>query len=111
MYSFEFSSYEKAICCAAYVNKPEVVSCYIHLGLARARQCDSAKDTKIVYLQMISTLENAICDTLLPLCWRKLCAKQIYRLMPLLYEITSISEYQKATNRIRLFCAYFLQTP
>lgn len=108
MYVYEFDCYERAV--RAEDSNPDVrvINCYIHLGLEQAMRCKSALATKVVYLRMLSTLEEALCDPLLSQQWRQYCFKAIKRLMPLIYEITNDNEYTKLNERIVGLAAYFL---
>lgn len=46
MYSFDFCNFEYAVKTGVYVNQPEIVNCYIGLGLERANQCFLQSEAK-----------------------------------------------------------------
>jgi hypothetical protein len=110
MYSYEFDCYERAVRTHGEGHDSSIINCYVHLGLSKAKQCRCAKSTKQVYIRMLNTLEEVICDTLLPHKWRQHSFRVSKQLLPVVYEMLSAQDYQLLNGRLKAVAHYFLES-
>jgi hypothetical protein len=108
MYSYQFDCYEHAVRTQEHHQEFDIINIYIHLGMQTAQQCETAVATKKVYLRLIHTLEETMCDPLLSARWRIHCFRVIKRLTPLIFELVDAEEYENIVAKITALATYFL---
>ena len=109
-YSFTFSAVELSVRygdCSS--NNEDIISCYVHMGLERAKKFSDIKSVQQAHMRVINTLIEAMCDHCLASAWRKQCYRYIKRLLPLLYEMLDQPQYQKKSEEIKTLYAYFFE--
>jgi hypothetical protein len=109
-HSFTFSALEMSV---RYgddnSNNEDIISCYVHMGLERAKTLSDITAVQHAHMRVINTLIEAMCDHCLASVWRKQCYRYIKRLLPLLYEMLNQQQYQQKTLEIHTLHAYFLE--
>jgi hypothetical protein len=87
----------------------DIISCYVHMGLERAKKRSDILDVQRAYMRVLNTLIDTMCDHCLCKVWRKHCYRYIKRLLPLLYEMLDQQQYQKKTQEIQTLHSYFFE--
>jgi hypothetical protein len=109
-YCFTFSAIELTVRnCDNCPNDLEVISCYVHLGLQRAKKFKSIKDVRTAHMRVVNTLLDTMCDDVLPMYWRKHCYRYIKSLLPLIFEMLSLPAYRKMTKEIETLHSFFIK--
>jgi hypothetical protein len=109
-YCFTFSAVEMSVRYGdCNTNNDDIISCYVHLGLERAKNLSDITAVKHAHMRVINTLIDAMCDHCLASVWRKQCYRYIKRLLPLLYEMLDQQQYQQKTQEIKTLYAYYLE--
>lgn len=109
-YSFNFSTIEMSVRYGdGDTNNDEIISCYVHMGLERAKNFSDVKAVQHVYMRVINTLIETMCDLCLTSAWRKQCYRYIKRLLPLLYEMLDQQQYQQKAQEIQTLHTYFFE--
>ncbi len=80
MYPYQRDCYEHAIRVQDHRQDVELINYYVQIGMQVAKQSHSASATKRVYLRLILTFEETMCDSLLSEKWRMHCYRVIKRL-------------------------------
>jgi hypothetical protein len=110
-YCFAFSALEQAVRhCDNSTKNLDIISCYVHMGLERAKQHATKQAMRRSHLRIFNTLVDTLCDSLVPIDWRKQCDTYIKRLQPLLFEILSADEYQAKLQELALLKSFFFTT-
>lgn len=108
-YCFTFSAIELTVrYCDNQANDLDIISCYVHLGLQRAKNLESLTGVRSAHMRVINTLIDTMCDNTLPVIWRQHCHLYIKRLLPLLFEMLSPVEYSQKVNEINTLYNFFL---
>ncbi|MEP1448841.1 MAG: hypothetical protein ABJK37_22240 [Paraglaciecola sp.] len=111
-YCFTFSSVEMSVRYGDNASNDDVIGCYVHLGLERAKQLEDIVAVRNAYMRVLNTLIDTMCDHCLASVWRKQCYRYIKRLLPLLYEILDQHQYLQKISEIQILYSYcFEQTP
>ena len=109
-YNFTFSTIEMSVRYGdGDTNNDEVISCYVHMGLERAKNLSDVKAVQHVYMRVINTLIDTMCDNCLESVWRKQCYRYIKRLLPLLYEMLDQQQYKQKAQEIQTLHTYFFE--
>jgi hypothetical protein len=108
MYCFELDCYERAVRTEDRRQETCIINCYVHLGFELAQRCNTASETKNVYLRLVSTLEETFCDPLLSKLWRQKSYRVIKQILPVIYEMTNKREYTALAKRLSTLSEYFL---
>ncbi|MFT5840852.1 MAG: hypothetical protein ACI9UT_003366 [Flavobacteriales bacterium] len=90
-------------------NNNDIISCYVHMGLERAKSFSDIGAVQRAHMRVIDTLIDTMCDHCLESVWRKHCYRYIKRLLPLLYEMLDQQQYKQKTQEIRTLHAYFFE--
>jgi hypothetical protein len=90
-------------------NNDDIISCYVHLGLERAKKLPNIPAVKHAHLRVLNTLIDTMCDHCLSSVWRKQCYRYIKRLLPLIYEILAPHQYQQKIEEINTLYAYYFE--
>ena len=109
-HSFTFSALEMSVRYGdVNTNNEDIISCYVHMGLERAKTHSDITAVQHAHMRVINTLIEAMCDHCLASVWRKQCYRYIKRLMPLLFEMLDQQQYQQKTKEIQTLHAYFIE--
>jgi hypothetical protein len=109
-YCFTFSTVEMSVRYGdGDTNNDEIISCYVHMGLERAKSFSDVEAMQHAYMRVINTLIDTMCDHCLASVCRKQCYRYIKRLLPLLYEMLDPQQYKKKTIEIRILHTYFFE--
>lgn len=92
---WDFVYFESAVRKAQEHNQADIVQCYVHLGLLRAKKMSDKCQTKRAHLRVVDTLLETFCDDLLPLHYRQRCYKTYCRLKPILFEILDKKRFEQ----------------
>lgn len=96
----EFSSIEAAVRQGVEPNNPPLLAKYLSMASKLANQYEARIDKRKVHLRVANSLLDTLCDTYIPMQWRRLCLDHIYQ--PLIrLEKLSISLREK--NQLYLF--------
>lgn len=108
-YCFTFSALEISVrYCDFDANSEDIISCYVHMGLARAKQFSDLAAVKHAHMRVVDTLIDSMCDHCLPSTWRDQCYRYIKRLLPLMYEILDHQQYHLKVQEIRSLHTFYL---
>lgn len=109
-YCFTFSAVELTVRnCGNGGNDLDVISCYVHLGLQKAKQYEHLKEVRTGHMRIVNTLIDTMCDSALPIHWRKHCYRYIKSLLPLLFEMLSLPKYRQKTKEIETLHNFFIK--
>lgn len=109
-YCFTFSTVEMSVRYGDYnTSNDDIISCYVHLGLERAKNLSDIVAVRHAHMRVLNTLIDTMCDHCLSSVWRKQCYRYIKRLMPLLYEMLDPQRYQQKTQEIQTLYAYYFE--
>lgn len=109
-YCFTFSAIEMSVRYGSCnTNNDEIISCYVHLGLERAKKLSDIIAVKHAHMRVIDTLIDTMCDNCLASPWRKQCYIYIKRLLPLLYEMLDPQQYKQKTQEIQALHTYYFE--
>jgi hypothetical protein len=111
-YCFTFSAVEMSVRygdgdCDAHDR--DIISCYVHMGLERAKKLSCIAAVQHAHMRVINTLIDAMCDLCLSNVWRKQCYSYIKRFLPLLYEMLDSLQYQQKVKEIQTLHAYYFE--
>lgn len=106
-YCFTFSAVEMSVRYGDYnTNNDDIISCYVHLGLERAKKHSNITAVQHAHMRVLNTLIDTMCDHCLAAVWRKQCYRYIKRLLPLLYEMLDQQQYKQKVQEIQTLHAY-----
>jgi hypothetical protein len=109
-YSYAFSTIEMS---ARYgscnTNCQDTISCYVHMGLERAKKIPNILAVQQAHMRVINTLIDAMCDHCVTKVWRKECYRYIKRLLPLLYEMLDHQQFKQKIQEIKTLHAYYFE--
>ena len=109
-YCFTFSSIEMSVRYGACnANNNDIISCYVHMGLDRAKKLSDITAVRHAHMRVINTLIDTMCDHCVNKVWRKECYRYIKRLLPLLYEMLGKEQYKYKIQEIKTLHAYFFE--
>lgn len=108
MCNFNFSTVELAVRSGDNIENIDLISCYIQLGLERAKSMETLIDTKNTYVRVYNTLLETMCDSLLSKQWRVCAYEYVKQLMPILLEVCKKHEFQQIRAEVNTFGLYFL---
>ncbi|GAC22157.1 hypothetical protein [Paraglaciecola arctica] len=108
-YCFTFSAVEMSVRYGDYETNKDIISCYVHLGLERAKKYSDISAVQQAHMRVLNTLIDTMCDNCLASVWRKQCYRYIKRLLPLLYEMLDKQQYQQKVQEIQSLHAYFFE--
>ena len=109
-YSFDFSTIEMSVRYGSCnTNSQDTVSCYVHMGLERAKKRSNILAVRQAHMRVINTLIDTMCDHCVAKVWRKECYRYIKRLLPLLYEMLDQQQYKQKTQEISTLHAYYFE--
>ena len=109
-YSFAFSTIEMSVRYGSCnTNSHDTVSCYVHMGLERAKKRTNILAVRQAHMRVINTLIDTMCDHCVAKVWRKECYRYIKRLLPLLYEMLDQQQYKQKTQEISTLHAYYFE--
>lgn len=108
-YCFTFSAVEMSVRYGDYDTNNDIISCYVHLGLERAKKYSDISAVQQAHMRVLNTLIDTMCDNCLASVWRKQCYRYIKRLLPLLYEMLDKQQYQQKVQEIQSLHAYFFE--
>ena len=109
-YCYTFSSIEMSVRyggCNADNN--DTISCYVHMGLERAKKLSDILAVRRAHMRVINTLLDTMCDHCVTKVWRKECYRYIKRLLPLLYEMLGKQQYKYKIQEIKTLHAYYFE--
>lgn len=110
IYNFTFSSIEMSVRYGdCNSNNHDIISCYVHMGLERAKKFSDIVAVKNAHMRVLNTLIDTMCDNCLGSVWRKQCYRYIKRLLPLLYEMLDQKQYQQKVQEIQSLYFYYLK--
>jgi len=110
-YCFTFTAVEMSVRygdCDCNTHNDDIIACYVHLGLERAKQLTHLAAVRQAHMRVINTLIDTMCDHRIASFWRKKCYRYIKRLLPLLYEILDQQQYKQKTQEINKLHAYYI---
>lgn len=111
-YCFTFSAVEMSVRYGDNTSNDDIISCYVHLGLERAKQLKDMVAVRNAHMRVLNTLIDTMCDHCLASVWRKQCYRYIKRLLPLVYEILDRHQYLQKIREIQILYSYcFEQAP
>lgn len=105
-YCFAFSAVEMSVRYGDNITNDHIISCYVHLGLERAKKLTHIVDVRNAHMRVLDTLMETMCDQCLASVWRKQCYRYIKRLLPLLYEMLDQQQYKQKVQEIQTLHAY-----
>ena len=109
-HNFTFSALEMSVRYGdGSSNNEDIISCYVHMGLDRAKNLSEITVVQHAPMRVINTLIDTMCDHCLSVVWRKQCYRYIKRLLPLLYEMLDKQQYLHKTQEIQTLHAYFFE--
>ena len=107
---FTFSAVEMSVRYGdSNTNNDDLISCYVHMGLERARKLSDIVLVRHAHMRVLNTLIETMCDHCLASVWRKQCYAYVKRLLPLLYEMLDQQQYQQKTQEIQTLYCYFFE--
>lgn len=109
-YSYSFSTIEMSVRYGSCnTNSNDTISCYVHMGLERAKKLSNILAVRCAHMRVIDTLIDTMCDHCVADVWRKQCYRYIKRLLPLLYEMLDHQQYKQKTQEIRILHTYYFE--
>jgi hypothetical protein len=109
-YCFTFSTLEISVRYGdCNTNNDDIISCYVHLGLQRAKKLSDIVAVQYAHMRVLNTLIDTMCDHCLSRVWRKQCYRYIKRLLPLLYEMLAPQQYLQKTLEIKTLHAFYFE--
>jgi hypothetical protein len=109
-YCFAFSNIEMSVRYGSCnTNSHNAISCYVHMGLERAKKHSDILAVQRAHMRVIDTLIDTMCDHCVTKVWRKECYRYIKRLLPLLYEMLDPQQYKKKTKEIKTLHTYYFK--
>ena len=109
-HNFTFSALEMSVRYGdGSSNNEDIISCYVHMGLDRAKNFSEITVVQHAHMRVINTLIDTMCDHCLTAVWRKQCYRYIKRLLPLLFEMLDKQQYLHKTQEIQTLHAYFFE--
>ena len=109
-YCFTFSTVEMSVRYGdCNSNNDDIISCYVHLGLERAKKLSDIVAVRHAHMRVLNTLIDTMCDHCLSRVWRKQCYRYIKRLLPLLYEMLDPQQYKQKTQEIQTLYTYYFE--
>lgn len=109
-YCFTFAAVEMSVRYGdCNTNNDDIISCYVHMGLERAKNLSDIAAVKHAHMRVLNTLIDTMCDHCLASSWRKQCYRYIKRLLPLLYEMLDQKQYKQKVQEIQLLHTYYFE--
>ena len=109
MYCYQLDCYERAIREPHQQYGKEIINCYVHLSLEEAKNAPSFENARHVYLRMIKTFEEVLCDDLLSQEWRHHSYRVFKQVKPVLYEVLEKPNYLSMCQRFESLATYFIK--
>jgi hypothetical protein len=109
-YCFTFSAVEMSVRYGdgdCNTHDVDIISCYVHMGLERAKNHSCIATVQHAHMRVINTLIDAMCDHCLSNVWRQQCYRYIRRFLPLLYEMLDPQQYQQKVQEIQTLHTYY----
>ena len=111
-YCFTFSAVEMSVRYGdgdCNTHDGDIISCYVHMGLERAKSHSCIAAVQNAHMRVINTLIDAMCDHCLSNVWRQQCYRYIKRFLPLLYEMLDPQQYQQKVQEIQTLHTYYFE--